>query len=110
MIQQATAATLEMLTSPWIVIKYEETKGKLATNFVIFCRSKFGSTLEFLYLIDYLMHYQMLVGENSVQIKCLNADSNAIAYFNKAKDQYIDVCQETQKNKKNVDTSNLQSY
>lgn len=45
---------------------------------------------EFLYLMDYLMHYQVITSDNEVTIRILDPHPNATAFFAKAKDQYID--------------------
>lgn len=47
---------------------------------------------EFLYLIEYLMHYQVLLYPTDIHIKALDPHPNAPAFFGKAKDQYIDEC------------------
>ena len=47
---------------------------------------------EFLYLIDYLMHYQVLLYPTDIQIKGLDPHPNSHAFFGKAKAQYIDEC------------------
>jgi len=95
--EKARAATLEMLTAPWIILTAAETK-----QHVIFYRRKGESVDEFLYLIDYLMHYQVLTGETEVQIKTLDSASNAAAYFGKAVDQYIDECEGSPEMKKQL--------
>lgn len=101
-IQTAKAATLEMLTSPWVILSHSNPSSKGSSNFVVFCRNQCGSVKEFLYLIDYLMHYQVLIGDNCIQVKCVNPDPNAPAYFGKAIDQYIDDCQGTSEIKKRL--------
>jgi len=86
----AKAATLEMLTAPWIILSYTNPKKQNRKGFVIFYRKRGESVDEFLYLIDYLMHYQVLVEDTDVFLKVLDQDRNAAAFFSKAKDQYVE--------------------
>ncbi|MDP1530953.1 MAG: hypothetical protein Q8M05_16370 [Rhodoferax sp.] len=89
-LEHATAATLEMLTAPWIILSYINPKKQNRKGFVIFYRKRGESVEEFLYLIDNLMHYQVLVDETDIYIKTLDAHPNAAAFFDKAKDQYVE--------------------
>lgn len=91
-LEHAKAATLEMLTAPWIILSYANPKNQHRKCFLIFYRRRGESAEEFLYLIDYLMHYQILVDETDIQIRTLDADPNGPALFEKAKDQYADEC------------------
>jgi len=88
--EHAKAATLEMLTAPWIILSYSDPKKKTKKGFVIFYKKRGSSVDEFLYLIDYLMHYQVLVDETEVYIKILDPNPGAAAFFGKAKDQYVE--------------------
>lgn len=87
-LDNARAATLEMLTSPWVVLGYTLPDAK--KGFAIFYRRHGESVQEFLYLIDYLLHYQVLVDSTELVIKILDPHKNAHAFFAKAVDQYID--------------------
>lgn len=89
-LEHATAATLEMLTAPWIILSYVNPKKQNRKGFVIFYRKRGESVEEFLYLIDYLMHYQVLVDETDIYLKTLDAHPSASAFFDKAKDQYVE--------------------
>ncbi|MBI5250744.1 MAG: hypothetical protein HY912_14735 [Desulfomonile tiedjei] len=91
-LEHAKAATLEMLTGPWIILSYADPKSRNRRGVVIYYRRRGESVEEFLYLIDYLMHYQVLVDDTDVQIKTLDAHRDAPAFFGKAIDQYIDQC------------------
>lgn len=86
----AKAATLEMLTAPWIILSYINPKKQNRKGYVIFYRKRGESVEEFLYLIDYLMHYQVLVDDTDVFVKMLDQHFNAAALFSKAKDQYVE--------------------
>jgi hypothetical protein len=94
-LEHARAATLETLTSPWIILSYSNPKKQNQKGFLVFYRRHGDSTDEFLYLIDYLMHYQVLVDDTDVHVKTLQPHPSAHAYFKKAIDQYIDECDGT---------------
>jgi len=86
---RAKAATIEMLCSPWIIMQHGEI-GQRSAGYVIYYRGKGVCEDEFLYLIDYLMHYQMLQAGVSVLIRLYNTDELAASFFLKAKQRYLD--------------------
>ncbi|MHB0842917.1 hypothetical protein ACYCGP_08755 [Stutzerimonas nitrititolerans] len=88
-LEQAKAATLDMLTAPWIILSYVNLKKGSKQGFVIFMRKRGITTDEFLYLIEYLMHYQVIKSETEVTIRMVDPHQNASANFAKAKDQYV---------------------
>jgi hypothetical protein len=91
-LEKARACTLEMMTAPWIILAYVDPGQKNQKGFVVFCRKRGNSVEEYLYLIDYLMHYQVIVADTEVTIKTLDADPKSAVYFGKAKDRYIEEC------------------
>jgi len=92
-LKHAKSATLEMLTAPWIILSFSDPKKLSLKGFVIFYKKRGDSAEEFLYLIDYLTNYQVLVDENEIYIKILDPHPSAVAFFNKAKDQYAEECE-----------------
>lgn len=88
-LEKAKSATLEMLTAPWIVLEYERPQSQ-GRGIVVFYRRDGSTTQEFMYLIDYLRHYQVLEETTRVQIKVLDAVPTAHANFQKAVHQYIE--------------------
>ncbi|MFX3543080.1 hypothetical protein [Ralstonia mannitolilytica] len=86
---QAKAATLEMLTAPWIILSYVNQKNNGKKGFVVFMRKRGSTVDEFLYLIEYLMHYQVITDVTEVTIRILDPHPNSSANFAKAKDQYV---------------------
>jgi len=87
---KANAATLEMLTSPWIILSYVHPGGKERKGYVIYYRRKGDTVREFLYLIDYLMHYQVIVEDTHVRIKTVFGDEKAPVLFRKAVDEFVE--------------------
>jgi hypothetical protein len=90
-VQVAKAATLEMLTGPWITMGYESIEGK-NPGYLIFYRGRGETTEEFLYLIDYLMHYQMIKVGVDIKIRTLEPDPASASIFQRAIEEYIDNC------------------
>jgi hypothetical protein len=90
---KARAATLEMLTAPWITLEYLKPAATKPKGYVVFFRGRGESTDEFLYLVDHLLHYQVVNPEIEVQVKLLDAHPMAPALFDKALDQYVDECE-----------------
>ena len=82
-IEIARAATVDMLTGPWITLGYDAANGK-PPGILVFYRGKGASAEEFLYLIDYLMHYQMVKPGLSIRVRTLEPDPNAAAHFERA--------------------------
>jgi hypothetical protein len=88
-VEIAKAATVDMLTGPWITLSYDSINGK-RPGFLVFYRGKGESTEEFLYLIDYLMHYQMIKVELDIKVRTLEPDPNAAAFFERAITEYTE--------------------
>lgn len=88
--EKARAATLEMLTAPWIILQYQRPKSGDKRGVVVFYRRRGSTTQEFMYLIDYLRHYQVLGEGTEVHVKTLDTVPTAHATFQKAVQQYIE--------------------
>lgn len=86
---KARAATLEMLTSPWIVLEYEAGANS-QRGFVVFYRRSGETEEEFMYLLDYLRHYQVLEHGTTIEIKSFQTTPTAAATFQKATQRYIE--------------------
>jgi hypothetical protein len=85
----ARAATLEMLTGPWIILSYP-ANGANMPGYMVYFRGLGKYAEEFLYLLDHLMHYQMVKEGIAISIRTFDADENAPAHFKRAVDEYID--------------------
>jgi hypothetical protein len=88
-VRQARAATIEMLLGPWITLGYDGF-GERRPGYVVFHVGKGDSAEEFLYLIDYLMHYQMVRPGIDIRVRTLDPDPNSAALFNRAIDEYTE--------------------
>jgi hypothetical protein len=83
------AATLEMLSGPYILLSYPAVDTKLA-GYIVYYRGVGSRTEEFLYLLDYLTHYQMVRPDIEIRVRMLTPDENAPARFVRAVDEYIE--------------------
>ena len=89
-IEKARSATLEMLTSPWIILEYDRPPPNSKKGIMIFSRRKGESVGEFAYMFDYLRLYQKLEENIEITVKMLDPTDEAKSIFSKAKDQYLD--------------------
>lgn len=88
-LNEAKAATLEMLTSPFILLEYntniDDNKPKTPNrNFVIFYRGKGENINEFYYIINYIRTCQLLNDAENITIKLLEPYKSAPTFFQQA--------------------------
>jgi hypothetical protein len=87
--QTVSAATIEMLTGPWVTMraKPEHHDGKL--QFFVWYRGLGNTVDEFKYLIDSFFRFQMLSvdSEAEVNVRLVDPSPFAVANFEKAKAQ-----------------------
>ena len=81
------SGTLETLSGPWQVVKYRGPDS-IATGYLVYYRGTGSTRDEFLYLIDYFFHYQLLQDSSSIKIRAVFAANEAAANFAKAKEEY----------------------
>ncbi len=86
--RSARAATMEMLTSPWITMRYTRP-GETETRYVVFVRRAATRSEEYEYLIDYLRHYQCLDHPDCVTVKVLADSADSTVVWGQAVDRYI---------------------
>lgn len=83
------AATIELLTGPYIIIKHRETKS-CSAGFVIYYNREGESPEEFEYFLDSLSRYQMLESGQKIRIRVTKsgAMNDLKSVFEKAKRKY----------------------
>jgi len=83
------AATLEVLTSPWQVLRYKNG-GKEKNQSGAFCyyRGKGETVDEFKFLLDYLFRYGLVADGHRISIRMPFAESDSSGRFLTAKEQY----------------------
>lgn len=84
----ARAATIEMLTGPWITVKHR-LKDAVNESVLVFYRGKGQQLEEFSLLIDYLMFHGLVDQGVDILVCALMPDVEARALFAKAIDDYI---------------------
>ena len=88
--EKARAATLEMLTSPWVVFEYRHGPGMAQRGVIVYYRRSGETEEEFMYLLDFLRHYQVLEDATKVEVRSLESDAAAAARFQKAQQRYVE--------------------
>ena len=81
-------ATVEALTSPWLIIKHR-AGDDFDSGFVIYYHQSGETVDEFIYLIDAMSHYQMLSSDYTIRIRFTDASKHASVNFDKAKREYL---------------------
>lgn len=91
-------ATIEMLSSPFIIIKHDRVddidNGQIVTvydpGYVVYYNRPANSDNEFLYLLDLLSKYQLLNSENKIRLKVPHTETSGSArsHFKRALDKY----------------------
>lgn len=89
-VRKAKAATLEMLTSPIIILEHHDPKGSAQRGVIVFYSRPGDTTDEFMYLIDTLRKYELLDDRTRVTVKTLGASPISSPTFQKAQLQYIE--------------------
>ncbi|HBO4312242.1 TPA: hypothetical protein L4V00_001806 [Pseudomonas aeruginosa] len=82
-------ATIEALTSPYLIVQHKGAEKKGA-GYVVYYNRDGSSHAEFEYFLDSLSRYQMLESGKSVQIRVTakNPDPDMVANFKAAKERY----------------------
>jgi hypothetical protein len=83
-------ASLEALTSPWLIIKHKKTE-EAEEGYLIYYHKEGETIEEFIYLIDAMSHYQMLLSDKLIRIRFTNACKEAAINFDKAKLKYLEI-------------------
>lgn len=84
-----TAATAEMLQSPWLVLQYEAPSGSADhLGYIVYYRDKCETVDELKFLLDYLFRFQLVDDHNKIEIRAPFAVKTATALFATAKEQY----------------------
>jgi hypothetical protein len=89
--EQEHAATIEVITGPWIIIKYIK-KTSPDYGYIIYYNRKGDDINEFIYFLDTLSHYQLLLQGKEIHLRFTSkASKYAIKNFKDAKDEYLKI-------------------
>jgi hypothetical protein len=87
--QWSHAASIELLVGPWIIIKHREIPNQIKEGYLIYYMQDGSQVDEFVYFLDALSRFQMLLGDEPIRIRLVNAVGDAANKFNIAKDKYL---------------------
>ena len=83
------AATVEMLTGPWQIMRYRnEKQGASWDEVLMYYRGEGESVDEFMYLIDYLFRFQLLEDNARIRLRLPRGKAEAPATFERASERY----------------------
>jgi hypothetical protein len=102
-------ATIEMLLGPFLVLRYEIPKKTNAYGLLVYYKKEGKSIDEFMYIIDYLFHYQQLQHNEKINICLINPSKDASAIFSRAKNEYLIKSNEAEGLKERLDTITYRS-
>lgn len=91
--KQKCAATLEMLTGPWIILQHDQSQDQKA-GLIVFYRPSGETTEEFLYLLDY-MRQNAILDQYSITIRSIDRDGKKANNFQKARQYFIEAMRAT---------------
>lgn len=80
------AATLECLKAPWQIIKYRKDDSSI--HLLVYYRGTGDTVQEFIYLIDKLVHFQLIALCGSIRLRAPYVSQNAAATFALALKEY----------------------
>jgi hypothetical protein len=83
-----------MLLGPIQVLRYEIPNESNYYGMLVYYKKEGKSIDEFIYLIDYLFHYQQFQNNRNMIICLVNPCKDAISIFEAAKKEYLVKCNE----------------
>lgn len=95
-------ATLEALTSPWLIIKHKAAEDAQGGGYIIYYNKSGESVDEFVYLIDAISHYQLMQSSQTIRVRFTAPAQNAAINFEKAKSEYLKIWGEDEARKKQL--------
>jgi hypothetical protein len=87
--QWSHAASVEVLVGPWIIIKHKKISDQVKEGYLIYYMRDGSQVDEFVYFLDALSRFQMLLGDELIRIRLVNAVGEAANNFNVAKDKFL---------------------
>ncbi|OIP71510.1 MAG: hypothetical protein AUK48_12370 [Oscillatoriales cyanobacterium CG2_30_44_21] len=87
--QWSHAASVEVLVGPWIIIKHKKISDQVKEGYLIYYMRNGSQVDEFVYFLDALSRFQMLLGDELIRIRLVNAVVEAANNFNVAKDKFL---------------------
>lgn len=88
-LDKAKAATLDILTSQYVILHYKDPRHSDREGVIVFYRRADATAQDFMYLIDYLRLHGLIKENITVKIKTLHS-GNLPVEFQKGMQQYIE--------------------
>ncbi|MEM9213214.1 MAG: hypothetical protein AAGD25_02610 [Cyanobacteria bacterium P01_F01_bin.150] len=82
------AASIEMITGPWLIIKHKATE-KNKEGYLIYYMRDGDDIDEYVYFLDALSRFQMLLEDTPIRVRLINSVENSANIFDAAKDKYL---------------------
>ncbi len=101
-------ATIESINSPWLIIKHRSCE-KFDEGHLIYYHSPGNSIEEFLYFIDMLSYYQLLINNSPIRIRLTQAESKAKLLFKKAINEYMSIWGPDESKEKRLNSINIET-
>jgi hypothetical protein len=103
------AASIEAITGPWIIIKHRSINNSLKEGYLIYYMRDGSEVDEFVYFLDALSRFQMLLGGDLIRIRLVNPVENAKNNFDIAKDKYLKEWGSDEQRKKRLNEISIDS-
>lgn len=82
------AASIEMLTGPWQILRCRSTSKEFDEDIVMYYRGKGERPDEFMYILDYLFRFQLVEERTRIRLRLPQGTPDAPAVFQRAAEQY----------------------
>ena len=96
-------ATLESLSSPWLIIKHKASEHH-SSGFIVYYQQDGDTIDEFIYLLDAMSHYQMFSSDYMLRVRFIDPSMTAINNFERAKHEYLRMWGNDSARKKQMDS------
>jgi len=83
-------ATIEALTSPYLIVKHRNTE-KVSAGYIVYYNRAGDTVEEFVYFLDTLSRFQMLEADTSIRVRVTSLSANRMmkSHFESAKKRYV---------------------
>jgi hypothetical protein len=107
--QWSHAASVEVLVGPWIIIKHKEIPNQVKEGYLIYYMRDGSQVDEFVYFLDALSRFQMLLGDELIRIRLVNTVDEAKINFDVAKNKFLVTWGQDKQRKKRLDEIRIDS-
>ena len=87
--EKQSAATLELLSGPWIILEYKPFNSRIG-GFLVYWKDRTSSVDDFLYFIDFMRQKNMLHETYAIELRYIDKDTDIPTKFQSAQQQYAE--------------------